>query len=177
MSTEPDFDGAYQEAELARLAQLSQFAYGKARKEAAKRLGVPVAFLDKEIEARRSPGDAANGQGRPLELPDLEPWGHAVAGAELIGAVVAKVREFVALGDHDAVAVALWIIHAHSFEPAFHSPRLAITSPTPRCGKSSLLRCIGRLAPRPLATSNISAPALFRVIEKAKPTLLVDEID
>ena len=72
--TEPDFDGAYQEAELARLAQLSQFAYGKARKEAAKLLGVPVAFLDKEIEARRAPGDAANGQGRPLELPEPEPW-------------------------------------------------------------------------------------------------------
>jgi hypothetical protein len=68
-------------------------------------------------------------------------------------------------------------IHAHAHDTAFHSPRLAITSPTPRCGKSSLLRCIARLAPRHLATSNISASALFRVIEKAKPTLLVDEID
>ena len=116
-------------------------------------------------------------KGGRSSCPTLEPWDHAVAGAELIGALVAKVREFVALGDHDAVAVALWIIHAHSFEPAFHSPRLAITSSTPRCGKSSLLRCIGRLAPRPLATSNISAPDPFRVIEKAKPTLLVDEID
>ncbi len=177
MTAEPDFDAAYQEAELARLAQLSQFAYGKERKETAKRLGVPVVFLDKEIDARRSPGDTANGQGRPLELPDVEPWDRPVDGAALIGDLVAKIREFVSLGDHDALAVALWIIHAFAYETAFHSPRLAITSPTPRCGKSSLLRCIGRLAPRPLATSNISAPALFRVIEKARPTMLVDEID
>jgi hypothetical protein len=54
--TEPNFDSAYQEAELERLAKLSPFEYGKARKGAAKALGVPVAFLDREVRNRRSNG-------------------------------------------------------------------------------------------------------------------------
>ena len=46
-----------------------------------------------------------------------------------------------------------------------------------RCGKSSLLRWLARVVPRPLPASNISAAALFRVIEAAYPTLLIDELD
>jgi putative DNA primase/helicase len=46
-----------------------------------------------------------------------------------------------------------------------------------RCGKSSLLRWLARVTPRPLPASNISAAALFRVIEAAYPTLLIDELD
>jgi hypothetical protein len=34
-----------------------------------------------------------------------------------------------------------------------------------------------RLAPRPLGASSITAAALFRTIELAKPTLLLDEAD
>ena len=40
-----------------------------------------------------------------------------------------------------------------------------LTSPTMRCGKSTLLRTIGRLVPRPLPTANITPAAMFRVIE------------
>ena len=44
-----------------------------------------------------------------------------------------------------------------------------------RCGKSTLLRTVGRLVPRPLSTVNITPAAMFRVVEAAKPTLLIDE--
>jgi putative DNA primase/helicase len=46
-----------------------------------------------------------------------------------------------------------------------------------RCGKSTLLRSVGRLVPRPLPTANITPAALFRVIEACKPCLLLDEAD
>jgi hypothetical protein len=36
---------------------------------------------------------------------------------------------------------------------------------------------LSKLAHRPLASANISPPALFRVIEEAEPTLLIDEAD
>ena len=36
---------------------------------------------------------------------------------------------------------------------------------------------VGRLVPRPLPTANITPAALFRVIEAAKPCLLIDEAD
>ena len=38
-----------------------------------------------------------------------------------------------------------------------------------------MLRTIGRLVPRPLPTANITPAAMFRVIEAAKPTLLIDQ--
>ena len=81
------------------------------------------------------------------------------------------------LSDHAALAAALWVLHCHAHDAAFHSPRLTATSPTMRCGKSTLLRTIGRLVPRPLPTANITPAAMFRVIEAAKPTLLIDEAD
>jgi putative DNA primase/helicase len=40
-----------------------------------------------------------------------------------------------------------------------------------------LLDGIERLVPRPLAAANITAPALFRTIEAARPSLLLDEAD
>ena len=79
--------------------------------------------------------------------------------------------------EHAAVGVVLWVLHCHAHDAAFVSPRLAITSPVMRCGKSSLLRWLARVVPRPLPASNISAAALFRVIEAAYPTLLIDELD
>jgi hypothetical protein len=161
---------------LAQLRARDPAAYERARAR-LKKAHVRVGALDEEVERRKPEAGATAAKGRALELPEIEPWEDPVNGAALLGGLVDKVREFVALGDHDALAVALWIVHAHAHDSAFHSPRLAITSPTPCCGKSSLLRCIGRLAPRPLATSNISAPALFRIIETAHPTMLVDEID
>jgi putative DNA primase/helicase len=53
----------------------------------------------------------------------------------------------------------------------------AITAPEKRCGKSTLLSLFQRLACRALVSSNITGPALFRVIEAWKPTLLIDEAD
>ena len=57
------------------------------------------------------------------------------------------------------------------------APILAFTSPEKRCGKTSALGVLNELVARPLSTSNITAPALFRTIEKWSPTLIIDEAD
>jgi hypothetical protein len=57
------------------------------------------------------------------------------------------------------------------------SPLLALTSPEKRCGKTTTLSLLTRLVPRPLLSSNISPAALFRIVEKYCPTLLIDEAD
>jgi hypothetical protein len=84
---------------------------------------------------------------------------------------------YVMLPDTSAVAVALWCIHAHAFEASYISPRLAITSPEKRCGKTTLLRVMQALVPKPLSASNITAAALFRTVEAVRPSLLIDEAD
>jgi putative DNA primase/helicase len=69
------------------------------------------------------------------------------------------------------------VFHAHLHDTAEISPILALTSPTPECGKTTALNLIGALVPKALASSNITAAAVFRGIEKWRPTLLVDEAD
>ena len=128
--------------------------------------------------ARPRDADSGGGQGRPIELPEIELWPDPVDGAELIGDLVAQIRRFVVLSDHAATAVALWVIFAYAHDAAFHSPRLAILSPLPRCGKSTLLRVIGMLTVRKVAASSVTAPAMFRLIEAAGGVvLLIDELD
>src|SRR5262249_42910771 len=54
---------------------------------------------------------------------------------------------------------------------------MVLVSPTKRCGKTSVLTILYYLTPRSELASNISASALFRYIEKVRPTLLIDEAD
>ena len=57
------------------------------------------------------------------------------------------------------------------------SPRLSISSPTKGCGKTTLLDVLSRPVLRPLLASNVTPAAVFRVIEKYNPCLLIDEAD
>jgi Domain of unknown function (DUF6371) len=162
---------------LAQLRARDPAAYEPARAR-LKKAHVRVAALDREVERRKpEAGEDGAGKGRALELPEPEPWSEPVDGAELIADLVAQIRRYVILPDHAALGAALWVIHVHAHDAAFHSPRLTLTSPTMRCGKSTMLRTVGRLVPRPLPTANITPAAMFRVIEAAKPTLLIDEAD
>jgi putative DNA primase/helicase len=91
--------------------------------------------------------------------------------------LVRTIESHVILPSGAAIATALWVIHAHAHDQAQISPILAISSPTPECGKTTLLNLIGALVPRPQAASNITPAAVFRTVEKYRPCLLVDEAD
>ena len=173
-----DPGAAFEESAIDFLAELrarDPAAYERARAR-MKKAKVRVSVLDQEVQRRKpEPGDSA--KGKALDLPDPEPWGEPVEAAALIAGLVEQIARYVILSDHAALAAALWVLHCHAHDAAFHSPRLTATSPTMRCGKSTLLRTIGRLVPRPLPTANITPAAVFRVVEAAKPVLLIDEAD
>ena len=116
-------------------------------------------------------------QGRGVQLDDPEPWADPVDGAGLLDAIAATFRRFLALPTHASTVLALWVLHAYSFQACFTSPFLAITSPAKRCGKTLLLIVLGALVPRRLFASNVTPAVLFRMIEKYGPTLLIDEAD
>jgi len=88
-------------------------------------------------------------------------------------------RDFVILSDEHAYhAVAVWCAFALSTEEFDYSPRLAFWSPEKRCGKSTILELIHNLLTNSKLTSNISAPALYRTIEKDETcTIIIDESD
>lgn len=110
-----------------------------------------------------------------LEFDDPEPWGKPVAGAAVLDELVETFKRFLAVGRGVAPALALWVMHTHAHAAAQISPILAITSPVKRCGKTTLLTLLEALVPRALSTANISTAAVYRTIEKFRPTLLIDE--
>lgn len=175
-STRADFTSTSADT-IALLATLSRIDYDQVRVREAERLGIRVSTLDAEVERRRTTGDKSDGAGQPLAFRVPEPWPDPIDGAELLAELIRVINEHVKLTSDSALAVALWILHAHGLAASFISPRLAITSPEKRCGKTTLLRIIEALTPKALSASNITAAALFRTVEKIRPTLLIDEAD
>ncbi len=110
-------------------------------------------------------------------IAEIAPWPEIVDGGLLIRELCEAVRHYVAIGEARLIGVALWTIATYFHEIATFAPRLAILSPMMRCGKTTLLRVVGELVPRPLRTEGISAAALYRLAEAMQPTFLLDEAD
>jgi hypothetical protein len=112
------------------------------------------------------PRDAA-GPIHPVDDPAFTP----------AGTTHGMLEKYVVLDEHEYVAVALWIIHTHVYERFMVTPRLLLRSPVPNCGKTTLLDVISRLAARPARHDNITAAAIYHIINKERRVLLLDEFD
>jgi hypothetical protein len=86
-------------------------------------------------------------------------------------------QQYVDLKPHEYLAVALWILHTHTFDHFMISPRLAITSPVRGCGKTTLLALIEALSARAERMDGVTPAAIFRMIDAWRHTLLIDEAD
>lgn len=166
-------------AEVQRLAALSAIKYEIEREATAEKLGIRVSVLETLVKRERRVDDDAirPGQGRPVEIPDVEPWPESVDGAALIEELAHPIREYVVVSPRQADAIALWLLFAHAFEAFDFSPKLVISSPEKRSGKTRLVEVAERLVRRPLFVSGISPAALLRVIEQYAPAMLIDEVD
>lgn len=165
------------EQAVVRLAELSPIEYDKVRDAEAEALGVRVSTLDSEVKRARKEAGTGKGAGAALVLDPPEPWLESVDGAALADELAGLIRKHLVLSVAEADAVALWVLHSHAHEYSSVSPLLAVTSPQKRCGKTTLMSLLGALVPLPLPASNITAAALFRAVEKWRPTLLIDEAD
>ena len=143
-----------------------------------KELGVtaPAQLADTVFKPERKKDDAspeANG----LNLSKTKPWAKSVDGTVLLDDLTATFKRFLVLPEGAAETFALWVLHTHCFEAAHYTPYLNINSPVKGCGKTTALEILGYLVDKSLFSSNITAPAVFRTIEAAHPTLLIDEAD
>lgn len=101
-----------------------------------------------------------------------------IDGAALLDSVAAFVRRFVAFpSDAALTAVTLWAAHAHLIDCLENTPRLALLSPEPGSGKTRGLEVLELLCPDPMHVLNASPAAIFRTIQRQRPTLLLDEVD
>jgi hypothetical protein len=83
--------------------------------------------------------------------------------------------DYVSLPEMTPLVIAAWVTAAWMLPAWDRFPHLCISSPEKRSGKTRLLELLNLIVPKPLFTSNISPAALYRTIEKTRPTLLFDE--
>jgi Protein of unknown function (DUF3631) len=76
---------------------------------------------------------------------------------------------------HHIVGLSLWAIHTHVHRQFDKSPRLAILSPVPNCGKSSVLNILNSLVWNPEKLIDPTIASTFRLA--GDHTLLLDEVD
>jgi hypothetical protein len=167
------------EAEVIRLAAASVVRYEMERDAVAEGLGIRVGVLDHLVKRERGGGQdhVKPGQGRPVEIEEVEPWPEPVDGAVLLEELTRAIKGYVVLSPRQADAVALWVLFSHAFQAFDFSPKLVISSPEKRSGKTRLVEVADRLVRGSLFVSGINAAALLRVIEQYTPTILLDEID
>lgn len=158
---------------IERLAKLAPLEYDRIRGGEATTLGIRLAVLDQMVRAARMSSANEDGTG----FDDVEPWRAPVDPAALLNDISATVKRFIVCKDATANAAALWVAMTWFMDVVQVAPLAVITAPEKRCGKSQLLSILGRLAHRPIMSSNISAAALFRTIDALHPTLLIDEAD
>jgi hypothetical protein len=112
--------------------------------------------------------------------PPAAPNGSAILsedGGALVRDMEAFFVRYVVLPRATALPLALWTIATYLYENFDAFPYLAVSSPVPQCGKTRLLEILEMVVSNPRRASNISEAALFRVIEKFKPTLMLDEAE
>ncbi len=99
--------------------------------------------------------------------------------AEYLGSVRRFYCRYIAFpSEHEPVAVALWVAHAHVVERSETSPILAITSAEMRSGKTRVLDCTELLVPSPFRAVTPSEAVTYTVLsQRPRPTLLLDEVD
>jgi putative DNA primase/helicase len=158
-------------AEIIRLSTLPVIEYERERDGASARLQMRKSVLDKLVEDEKAK--------TPVDGPglDREPALTPVAGCELIGELIGDLTRYVSLDPDYAAATAFWVIHTYLLDCTFITPRLAITAPEKRCGKTTLVNWLRTVVQRPLVSVNITAAAVYHIVDDQRPTLLIDEAD
>jgi hypothetical protein len=130
------------------------------------------------ILAQAAQDDAATKPKPPPSDPrDADPANPLSARITPLDLVHALAQDYLALNQHEYVALALWAVHTHVYDRFEHTPRLALTSPVRGCGKSTALNVLSRLVARPEMVDNITAAALYDTVDKYHCTMLIDEAD
>jgi hypothetical protein len=105
--------------------------------------------------------------------PSLDP----VDGPQLMDDLIALIEDHMVMTRSQVIASVLWGIETYFSDQIDCLAILHIHSPTKRCGKTNLVNLLRQFVLRPLSSKNITGAAIYRVIDRYSPTLLMDEVD
>jgi hypothetical protein len=90
--------------------------------------------------------------------------------------VLALVEDYVVGAPTHRLIQALWVLHAHVYDNVEFTPRLGLISPDSGYGKTRALKLLKQLILEAKLTKNITAPAIYRRLERwPRTTYLLDE--
>ncbi len=75
------------------------------------------------------------------------------------------------------IACSLWVILTYCYDAFRILPMLGVTSPTKRCGKSTLAEVLEAIVYKGIPASSLTPAVTFRLIEQYQPCLIADEMD
>lgn len=166
-----------------RISPLTALDYAVWREVVVKRFselgfGGPAKLADALLPRASMQGER-DAQGADIDLENLEPWsGNGdVTASELLDELESLFRRFLVLPEHGSAVLASWSLLTYVFDSFDVCPLLTIVSPVRRCGKTGVLELLSTVAYRPLVSSNVTASAIFRAIDRWHPTVIVDEFD
>lgn len=96
---------------------------------------------------------------------------------DVLDEMVATITKYVLLPKEDKDALALWIAASYLMNAFNIFPKLALISPTFRCGKTTTMSVLASMSKDGLPVSNFSPATLFRLTAQAQLTLFIDEAD
>jgi hypothetical protein len=155
-----------------KIANLARTQINQLTRILADPLKVRASAIEEEIVAACAQTDT-----KAFGLPDPEPWPHTFEPGEMLSEIMELFQKHIVMSKSQALVTALWVVLTYVSDHVDVLPILGVTSPTKRCGKTRLMECLVGLTRRALQTSNVSAAALYRSVEKWAPTLLIDEAD
>lgn len=163
------------EAAIKRLAKLSDIEYEKVRISEAEKLGTGFRVSKLDELVRKEKGITGDKSDSVVE--ELKPYQCSVNGHDLLDDMANQLTDHVILPKGSAVALATWVLGSYALDAWSIWPKLLISSPEKRCGKTLLLEALEGLTYKPLFASSITTSAIFRSIEAFSPTLIIDEAD
>lgn len=170
-----DIDKKEFEQKIKEISKLSNIEYARTRKTKAAELQITAGMLD-TLRKEYQQSDTKEKANALIE--ETEPYSEEVNGEELANEILSILESYLTFEEkHYSCAIALWVLGTFCFDCFLAFPRLLITSPRPRCGKSTLMNLLKKLVNKGVSASNITSSSIFRVIESCCPTLLIDEAD
>jgi hypothetical protein len=101
----------------------------------------------------------------------------------IVEKIESYLNTYMVFADEDQpLACALWALHTWTFgegfaESPFTTPYLYINSVDPQSGKTTLIDLLESISLNPERTIDMTSSVMFRLIEKRRPALFIDEID
>ncbi|MPW64984.1 DUF3631 domain-containing protein [Moraxella catarrhalis] len=110
-------------------------------------------------------------------IADIVPYADSVTNDEIYQALYELIDRHIIIDEPLKVAFVLWVLFTYLIDDCDIAPIAWITAPEKSCGKSTLLGLFERVVNRPYTMTDPSQAVLYRIMDKYKPCLLIDEID